>query len=55
MGGGDVIRQCVRNGLIDELRIDLAPVILGAGTPPRSRCIWPSWDRFFPCQRRLNR
>lgn len=33
MGGADVVRQCVDLGLADELRIHLAPVILGAGTP----------------------
>jgi len=33
MGGGDVIRQCVELGLIDELRIHLAPIVLGGGTP----------------------
>ena len=33
MGGGDVIRQCVFAGLADELRIHLAPVVLGGGTP----------------------
>ena len=33
MGGGDVVRQCVDDGLADELVIDLAPIILGAGTP----------------------
>jgi dihydrofolate reductase len=33
MGGGDVVRQCVDEGLADELVIHLAPVILGAGTP----------------------
>ncbi len=33
MGGGDVIRQCVDEGLADELRLHLAPVILGGGTP----------------------
>ena len=33
MGGGDVIRQSVESGLADELRIHLAPVILGGGTP----------------------
>ncbi|MET0628233.1 MAG: dihydrofolate reductase family protein [Acidimicrobiia bacterium] len=33
MGGGDVVRQCVDDGLVDELRIHLAPIILGAGTP----------------------
>ncbi|MGP4020501.1 dihydrofolate reductase family protein [Saccharopolyspora sp. 5N708] len=31
MGGGDVIRQCVDAGLVDELRIHLAPVVLGSG------------------------
>jgi dihydrofolate reductase len=33
MGGADVVRQAVVGGLADELRIHLAPVILGAGTP----------------------
>jgi dihydrofolate reductase len=33
MGGGDVIRQCIRARLVDELRIHLAPIILGGGTP----------------------
>jgi len=33
MGGGDVVRQCVDQGLADELRLHLSPVILGGGTP----------------------
>ena len=33
MGGADVIFQALTAGLVDELRIHLAPVILGAGTP----------------------
>ncbi len=33
MGGANVIRQCVVAGLADELRIHLAPIVLGAGTP----------------------
>lgn len=33
MGGADVIRQCVEQGLADQLRIHLAPVLLGGGTP----------------------
>lgn len=33
MGGGDVIRQAVLGGLVDQLRIHLAPMVLGAGTP----------------------
>jgi dihydrofolate reductase len=32
MGGGDIIRQAVRQRLADELRIHLAPVLLGSGT-----------------------
>ena len=31
MGGGDLIGQCVSLGLVDELRIHLAPVVLGGG------------------------
>ncbi|MDQ6603061.1 MAG: dihydrofolate reductase family protein [Chloroflexota bacterium] len=31
--GGETIRQCLDAGLLDELHIDLAPVLLGAGVP----------------------
>lgn len=31
MGGGDIIRQALRAGHIDELSISIAPVVLGAG------------------------
>jgi dihydrofolate reductase len=30
-GGADVIQQCLRAGLLDELRLHVAPVLLGAG------------------------
>jgi dihydrofolate reductase len=33
MGGGDVIRQCVDAGLVEELSVHLAPILLGGGTP----------------------
>ena len=33
MGGGDVIGQALEHGMVDELRIHLAPLILGGGTP----------------------
>jgi dihydrofolate reductase len=33
MGGADVVRQCVDQGLADELHIHLSPILLGAGTP----------------------
>lgn len=33
MGGGDVVRNCIATGLADELRIHLAPIVLGSGTP----------------------
>ena len=33
MGGGDVIGQSVADGLADELRLHLAPLVLGGGTP----------------------
>ncbi len=33
MGGGDVIGQAIEQGLVDELRLHLAPVLLGGGTP----------------------
>ena len=33
MGGADVVRQCVDAGLVVELRVHLAPILLGGGTP----------------------
>lgn len=33
MGGGSVVEQVVVAGLADELRIHLAPIVLGRGTP----------------------
>jgi dihydrofolate reductase len=33
MGGGDVIGQAMEQGLVDELRLHLAPILLGDGTP----------------------
>lgn len=42
MGGGDVIGQALEKGLVDELRIHLAPMLLGGGrrssSPARVRC-----------------
>jgi dihydrofolate reductase len=31
MGGGDVIRQALRAGLVEELTLSTAPVVLGGG------------------------
>ena len=31
MGGPSIIQQCLREGLLDELRINLVPVLLGEG------------------------
>jgi dihydrofolate reductase len=33
MGGGDVMGQALEQGLVDELRLHLAPMVLGGGTP----------------------
>jgi dihydrofolate reductase len=33
MGGGDVVRQSIDDGLADQLVLHLSPIILGAGTP----------------------
>jgi dihydrofolate reductase len=33
MGGGDVIGQVLELGLVDELRLHVAPMVLGGGTP----------------------
>jgi len=31
IGGTSVIRQCIRAGLVDELQIDIMPILLGGG------------------------
>jgi dihydrofolate reductase len=31
VGGADITRQCLKLGLLDELQIDLVPVLLGRG------------------------
>lgn len=33
MGGGDIIGQAIEQGLVDELYLHLAPLLLGGGTP----------------------
>ena len=33
VNGGQMARQCLAAGLLDEVHIDLVPVLLGAGTP----------------------
>ncbi len=33
IGSASVARECIARGLVDELRINVNPVILGAGTP----------------------
>jgi dihydrofolate reductase len=33
MGGAEVIRQAIAQRLVDEVRLHLAPVVLGMGTP----------------------
>ena len=33
MGGGQIVGQAVRDGLVDELVIHLSPMLLGGGTP----------------------
>ncbi|HEV2781554.1 MAG TPA: dihydrofolate reductase family protein [Actinophytocola sp.] len=33
MGGGDLARQCVAAGLVDEIQLHLVPVLLGGGVP----------------------
>jgi dihydrofolate reductase len=33
MGGAAVVRGCLEAGLLDELRLHLAPLVLGGGTP----------------------
>jgi dihydrofolate reductase len=32
IGGADVARQCLNAGLIDEIRLHIAPIMLGGGT-----------------------
>ena len=31
--GGDITRQCLEAGLLDEIHVDLVPVVLGEGVP----------------------
>ena len=31
VGGGDITRQCLKAGFLDEIHIDLVPVLLGEG------------------------
>jgi dihydrofolate reductase len=33
VNGGTIARQCLEAGLLDEIWVDLAPVLLGGGTP----------------------
>lgn len=33
VAGGDVVRQLLAAGLLDEIRVSLAPVLLGSGIP----------------------
>ena len=33
MGGGDVVGQAIEAGLVDELHLHVAPMLLGSGTP----------------------
>ncbi len=33
VGGADIARQCLKTGLLDEIGIDLVPVLLGKGIP----------------------
>jgi len=33
VNGGTIARQCLNAGLLDEIYVDLVPVLLGAGTP----------------------
>ncbi len=33
MGGGSIIRQCVLEGLVDELVLHVSPIVFGGGTP----------------------
>ena len=33
VNGGTIARQCLNAGLLDEIWVDLVPVLLGAGTP----------------------
>lgn len=38
MGGGNVVGQCLDQGLLDELHLHIAPIVLGAGTPLFAGC-----------------
>ena len=42
-GGGMIVREALRSGLVDELRLHVVPILLGGGTPlftgPEDRAI----------------
>jgi len=33
IGGPDVVSQCIRAGLVDEIEVGIRPVLLGSGLP----------------------
>lgn len=45
VGGGDLVGQFLDADLLDEIRVGLAPVLLGSGAPllPRTRT-WPAFE-----------
>lgn len=46
MGGGTIVRGCLDAGLVDQLRLHLSPIVLGAGTP-----LWSGASRRILIQR----
>jgi dihydrofolate reductase len=63
MGGGDVIGQAIEQGLVDELHLHLAPMLLGGGTTLfragtrqmyRQRDVHPSINAVHLTYERLN-
>lgn len=52
-GGADVAQQCLAAGLVDELEVSVAPVLLGDGAPSSPTCPapasrWSSSERSRP-------
>ena len=44
-GGASTVRQAFAAGVIDELMLDVAPVLLGAGEACSTECRTPAYTR----------
>lgn len=45
VGGGELIEQCLVTGVVDEVRLHMAPVLLGCSSVRASSWSGPIWSR----------